>query len=762
MAIGGILQAAARVAQAGAKAGGAAAKAGAKAGGKAAGKASKKAGKKVKSAAKRKVGKIKSGITKSLGLGGLGALIGTAMDAKNKANETNAANAATAAAAAAQGDQTPTPTDSTISFEGLAASIQQAMPNLEGLDNSSNRSASNMASLIFREDVGIQMDDLQEDLNPIIPAGTFVSSRILELGNLHGVVDMLRQQVGLLNVDMGQVNDNLSLIADKLGIAIDQNARTNRANERQRDEEDVENTEKASMLGNLINDAKTSAKAGAAVVAGILATAVGGALVMTTGFLLEDAAEEAATTPDEGTGVQETAAEAEEVPVENSQSALTDFANWMEKAEDQENTEDKTVLQSAVGASMDNVGTGLAVAGIAASVGTAVGVAALAPVAPLAAAATAGYIAGTVIYEQTGLKEGINDMIVSHLEGESLDIGASTDPATMREKYNGKDGVSLLGDLLGEGMFDLAEDPNDIAAFFRDNIQNMEEFNQLNSEYQEEYDRPITSALNDVLGTKGVESIFDIILANAIKKMEEAKAKQKAVEPSNTGITLKTEPPVRESITLPKPSPTIIRPTPIPMPAVMPSLPKMDISDLVTEPTGLPVDIEFKPDAPSVDIDLGGISDSGVRVARRVANQNIGFDTPLVRQGVMGAINALGSGDSKTELNRIIKGGVMRREISEMSGLSTSVIREAIDMSAGNGDTTRMVKAVINTELMPELEGEIREAAQTIIPILAPVATGRSTMGEAAGNTTKKVIGSAISSIRTDDKFLSGALNLFT
>ena len=94
------------------------------------------------------------------------------------------------------------------------------MPNLEGLDNSSNRSASNMASLIFREDVGIQMDDLQEDLNPIIPAGTFVSSRILELGNLHGVVDMLRQQVGLLNVDMGQVNDNLSLIADKLGIAI--------------------------------------------------------------------------------------------------------------------------------------------------------------------------------------------------------------------------------------------------------------------------------------------------------------------------------------------------------------------------------------------------------------------------------------------------------------------------------------------------------------------------------------------------------------
>ena len=66
---------------------------------------------------------------------------------------------------------------------------------------------------------------------------------------------------------------------------------------------------------------------------------------------------------------------------------------------------------------------------------------------------------------KTGLKEGINDMIVSHLEGESLDIGASTDPATMREKYNGKDGVSLLGDLLGEGMFDLAEDPNDIAAF---------------------------------------------------------------------------------------------------------------------------------------------------------------------------------------------------------------------------------------------------------------------------------------------------------
>ena len=77
---------------------------------------------------------------------------------------------------------------------------------------------------------------------------------------------------------------------------------------------------------------KTSAKAGAAVVAGILATAVGGALVMTTGFLLEDAAEEAATTPDEGTGVQETAAEAEEVPVENSQSALTDFANWMEES----------------------------------------------------------------------------------------------------------------------------------------------------------------------------------------------------------------------------------------------------------------------------------------------------------------------------------------------------------------------------------------------------------------------------------------------
>ena len=207
-----ILKAAAQVAKSAAQATKAGGKKAAKKTAEASKKGAKKAGKKAKSAAKRKLNKVKKNIVKSLGMGGIGGLIGSVMDARSAAQETNAANAA-AAAAASEGQEVPQPTSATISFEGLAEAIAAAMPNLDGLDDGSNRSDANLASIIVREGIMLPVSiDGEEDpeIKAHLNAGQFISSRILQIGQLFSMFDMLKQQVGLLAVDLGQTNDNLA------------------------------------------------------------------------------------------------------------------------------------------------------------------------------------------------------------------------------------------------------------------------------------------------------------------------------------------------------------------------------------------------------------------------------------------------------------------------------------------------------------------------------------------------------------------------
>jgi len=895
MAVGGILSVGSKVASWTGKA--------AKWMGKAAGKGAKKAGKAAKKSVKNKVKKMVG----AGAFGTIGGIMGKLFSGKSAGG--SAADAKAGKLGASQGNKTagqPIPKDDpVITLEGLEEAFARAMPSLEGLESTANRSDANLSSLIIRKDVSIELDDLQEDLNPRIKAGTFISSRILELGNIHALIDNLRQQLTIVTADLDTTNENLAMIAKKLGLVLKENQKTKRDNERRRDEEEAEG--KDGIGGSALLDAS---KAFTAVATTTLGMGILGVMGIAVGSLLlddsDDGEEEIDDPPEfDDTGLSE----------EESEESILDT---VVRADEETGIIGDVALGAAAVQGAGLLASTGALGSGAVAAGATVAGALAAPVAAVTGAFVGGYTAGTVLYEHTGLGDAIEGAIAAHFRGEEIDVANGTDDAAMREKYGNKQGAELLGDLLGEGYFDTAEDPEDIVSFFK-KVKTYDDFLKLDDEYKAEYDRPIVYALSDALGTDGMTSIMDMLTAQYIENREPKdsapapkesvfvdqygdewkigsvergaplrgaeipstapvetnedeeisqaeidawvawarKPDSRTVAASMLNITedevsdfenasvedvqqhlqtveankdepvelvVKEETPKIGSGVIPEPplstsdevqeevvqekeltkSVDFAEPEPqeeisakkTPNKAtqmLMRDLLEDDaIADFIAEderssvrvtqaeleelPASTPVTSAKKTPNKAAQMlmqDLledDAIADfiaederSSVRVARKVANQNIGFEDPLMRQGVMGGINVLlGGGDAKAELNRIIKGGVVRRKISDETGVSQSVIRESIDFAGGGGDTTRMIKAVLNNEVMPELEGETRETAQKIIPIMMPVMQGTQTIGEAAGNTAKKAIGTAVSSISTADHFLDGAGRLYS
>ena len=493
--------------------------------------------KKSKKAVSAKAQSFKSKIKGALGvpagasLGGLGASLLGQESAESRMGEGESLAASAPVGKPSSSNKLPAPKDDAmLDFSGVAAALMAAVPTLQGIGSESRDANTELASVIVRKDVMLDSIDISEDDDiPFIPAGTFMHTRIPEIAQLFSITDALRSDIDGVSSDLDGTNFYLKKIAAQLGIAINMNRKTAEKNERRRDEEEVENkeetpTNKSSFISDSLNNAKDLVKGGILVKAMKYSRAAAAIAAYSTLSLLTDDASASETEPTEDGVTTEADIPEEEILAEQG-GAFDGIIDWIDKSES--NADDKSIAQSVVGGALSDQatvlgGVGLA-AGAAASIAGGIGAvgtaAVLAPIATAAAVATGGYIAGTVIYEQTGLKQGIESVIDDMIAGESIDLGSMTSEEAMKEKYEGKQGVELLGDLLGEGVFDLAESPAEIIAAFKD-VDSMEKYQNLANEYQAKYQRPLTSALNDVLGTKGVESVFNLITQQALERIQ--------------------------------------------------------------------------------------------------------------------------------------------------------------------------------------------------------------------------------------------------
>lgn len=680
-------------------------------------KAAKSTAKKgAKSAAKKTV---RSRIAKAVGTSSIGGVIGSLLSRSptDDTSDTSTEQAAsdTTSQSSNNQDQAAPADDAFISFAGLAEAIAAAMPIIHGPD-SSNRNIENTAGVIVRSDVELDYLELNDDQIPFIPKGTYISARIPEIGQLFQVTDMLRQQVGMLDADLDQVNANLKKIAKKIGLAIETNRDTARRNERRRDEEDAENKEENIKSGSFIKDAATVAALsvadklmpfmGAAISASVLA-----GINVIEPYLNAETEEEAA---EEESGIPEDDIAEEKISSSEEASMLDNALGWLDKAESNDN--DKTFMQSVVGAGLSDEVTALSVigaaGGLATTGATAIGATAaagtLSMVAPLAAAAGAGYMIGTVINEQTGLKEAISGAISDHLAGDSIDLGTMTSPEAMAEKYEGKQGAELLGDLLGEGTFDLAEPPEDIIAAFKD-IDSMEKYNKLAAEYKAKYERPLTSALNDVLGTKGVESVFNLITQNAINKINREKK-------SGVEETPKATEPVIQGIRT------------------------VDLGDL-------PEGYETLQGTPELDKIYYGsreqvedLQKAGYKVN---ALPNTYLHDPNIPSGAVAYTILEKPAQNISQNNNTINN-------EDISQSIVNPIMESVVLS-----TEKSFNMPLKTSQMPNIEGDIEEKQTQIVPIVLPVRTKKAMQREtSAGTQARSTIESATPSMRTNDSFL--------
>lgn len=511
--IGGILKAAAKVAKTGAKA---MTKKGRKSMANAAKKSAKNAAKKgAKKAKAKSIAAMKGAKTKlasMLSVSSISGLIGSAIsNLGNKGDDAATEDIAIDTVSARPADTTlPIPiSDPVISLQNLDVAIVNALPALQ-LPNLTEASNVNFANIIVRDDIELDEITAGGEEFPIIASGTMIPAQILELGYLQKTVEALKERVAMLSSDIATTNKNLQTIDDSINEAIDQNRRIAAGNERRRDEADVEDQpeEKVSRFDGVLKDAKEVATAVAAVAGMTLGKVVAGATALMAGAAMADFDEEQ---EDDDTVDEETSEEVQEEEISEAPSALEQFGNWIEKADSDDS--DKTVAQSAAGALMSDVGEGLAAVSIAGTVATSLGATSIAATAaaPLAAAATAGYVAGTVLYEQTGLKEKIGDMIDSSLKGDGIMYVDQTDREEMKNKYGGKTEIETLGDLFGEGLLDTAEPAGDIVSFFKHDVKDIHHFHALNKSYIEAYGKPLTTAISDELGTQAVEEILNIV-----------------------------------------------------------------------------------------------------------------------------------------------------------------------------------------------------------------------------------------------------------
>lgn len=483
---------------------------------------------------KNKTTGIKGRFAKTFGAGGLGGLIGSLLGGGEDANDPTPKDGV----GEPQPRQTTTsnvPDDKPIDLSWLPLAMAVSIPTIK--DDEERRTYS-LSNIIVTKD--IELDE--EGGIPFIESGTLIPTRIAEIGTLFAITDTLRDQVTDLNKQMFIANSNLKEIKKKLGLAIAQNAATNRKNERRRDEEAVEG-------GRIKKAALSVGGAAAAYVTvktmGMLQRMVNVAILGSMALFADDVASMISSDEEEelplvedqdeadamegddttGTGVDPT----EEEISEEAAEPQSELADALEGAAD-------AMSEGAAGTLLDAgmiAGGGAMVAGTLGLTATA---AVLGPAAAAATALGAGMAVGTIIADNTQIDENISQAYEDFNE-ENLDEMTSREEMT--QKYGDAQGtVGFFGDLLGEGLFDTEEDPKDIYAAFRD--MTWDDHAKLNEAYQEEYGQSLASATWKAVGDAGSEAINDLISKNTMDK-HLAKTSNEGDGAASPEITTSTE-----------------------------------------------------------------------------------------------------------------------------------------------------------------------------------------------------------------------------
>jgi hypothetical protein len=470
---------------------------------------------------KNKTTGIKGRFAKALGAGGLGGLVGSLLGGGKDANDPTPKDGV----GKPQPQQKATsnvPDDKPIDLSWLPQAMAVSIPTIK--DDEERRTYS-LSNVIVTKD--IELDE--EGGIPFIESGTLIPTRIAEIGTLFAITDTLRDQVTDLNKQMFIANSNLKQIKKQLGLAIAQNAATNRKNERRRDEEAVEG-------GRIKKAARFVGGAAAAYVTvktlGMLQRMANVAMLGAIALFADDIAA-MISSDDEG----------EELPLVEDQDEALDYAdeqldamegddttgtgvNPTEEEISEEAAEPQSELADTLESAADAMSEGAAgtlldvgmIAGVGSMVAGALGATAVAAAATTGAAAAtalgAGMAIGTIITDNTQIDENISQAYEDFNE-ENLDEMTSREE--MIQKYGDAQGtVGFFGDLLGEGLFDTEEDPKDIYAAFRD--MTWDDHAKLNEAYQEEYGQSLASATWKAVGDAGSEAINDLISKNTMDK----------------------------------------------------------------------------------------------------------------------------------------------------------------------------------------------------------------------------------------------------
>jgi hypothetical protein len=483
---------------------------------------------------KEKTAGFKSKISKMMGPGLIGGMLGKMMSGADDAEK---AAKETPEIAQPQPQQTATETktgddpfiDISAAAAGFAAAIQAAIsvnrePNEER--------AISASSIVVVED--IQLDE--EGGYPFIESGTLIPARIAEIGTLFSITDRLSGRMDDVHKRVFILDSTLKQLAKQLRDAIDANAATARANERRRDEEDIE--EKKSPIKSAVIGA--AAIVGLAAAAKISAIAIRTLKVATLGgiaMFADDVAammeeEEVPEVDEEAEAIVEQQMddldEADDEKILAAQEIAEETPSMIDSAIEtyEKYFEDDVVAGSLGTAAMIASGAGLLAAGTAAAP-------VLAVAGAISGAAALGYGVGNMIADNTQIDEKIGEAI-DYIVGNETIEDVATDQE-MNEKFGDKRGAALLGDLLGEGMFDMAEEPREIIAAFKD-IDTQKKLWALEDDYEQLYGRTLDEALLDVVGAKGLESIDNFVTTNIINKKKLEKATG-AVEETKNIIT---------------------------------------------------------------------------------------------------------------------------------------------------------------------------------------------------------------------------------
>lgn len=524
----------------------------------------------------KKNAKVKSGTTGfkgklkgMLGTGGVGGLIGSMLGGSEDPPNTPVGAPGTAEPP----QKTPAEIlDKTIDLSWMPQALAVSIPRIELPEE---ERASSLIKVTAVED--IELDE--EGGYPFIQSGTIIPSRIAEIGQLFKITDALRGQTDELNKQLVITNANLNLIKKALKDAIGLNLATNRANERRRDENDQEK-KRGPITGAVMLGAGLAAGYVTAKTAGFLTRAMNVATMGAIALFADDVGAWL-TDDEEEPEIQEEEGAADPTDDKQYASSLEDAQEGEYLTDDQmrelgldppdddgvdDGSEEEPVaeeevglLDQAIAASEEGVSGALltastitGVAGLAASGGvaaaTAMGVAApallvaAAPVLAVAAGVTAaagvGYMAGKLIADNTEIDEKLGEMMFGGGDVDLEDVEATSDEE-MEEKYSGMADVDKFADILGEGMFDVAESESDIKAAFKDMIY--DEWLDLGERYQETHGTPLSEAVFSAVGMEGLNNIMDTITENTVAKKlaEEPVEEDPIVEvPTNTdGIT---------------------------------------------------------------------------------------------------------------------------------------------------------------------------------------------------------------------------------